>query len=63
MRAEKRSIQEVAERFEEFMTEECFVHFVVKNEPEEVWFLFGQTASERKVSDLYSLFSMATVAH
>ena len=55
--------RDVAERFEEFLTEECFVHFIVRTEPDEIWFLFGQVGSERKVRELYQQFAMMTVAH
>ncbi|HQW80375.1 MAG: hypothetical protein IPF83_12130 [Rhodanobacteraceae bacterium] len=47
---------EVADRLEDFFTEECFVLFQVRLEPNEVAFFFGQAGSSVKVAELCNLF-------
>ena len=55
---------EIANQFEDFMTQNCFVHFVVKNNDEgSVSFLFCEVAAESKVHELYLKFSQSAVAH
>jgi len=47
---------EVADRFEDFLTEHCFVFFKTKMEPDEISFFFGQASSESKVRSLFESF-------
>jgi hypothetical protein len=47
---------DVADQFEDFLTEKCFVLFKIKFDPEEVSFLFGQTSSVSRVRELYERF-------
>ena len=46
----------VADEFEDFLTERCYVLFNVKFEPTDVTFFFGQASSTSKVRDLYERF-------
>jgi hypothetical protein len=48
---------EVADQFEDFLTEHRFVLFNVKFEPDGVSFYFGQASSAARVRDLYNVFS------
>lgn len=47
---------ELADQFEDFLTEDCFVFFNTKQGVQEVAFFFGQASSEQKVSALYERF-------
>ncbi len=47
---------ELADQFEDFLTESCFVLFKTKLDSQEVTFFFGQASSVQKVRDLYERF-------
>lgn len=47
---------ELADRFEDFLTERCFVLFKTRFERDEVSLLFGQASSADKVRELYDRF-------
>ena len=47
---------EVADQFEDFLTEHCFVLFKTKLDPEEFSFFFGQASEPSKVRELYERF-------
>lgn len=44
---------DMADQIEDFFTEQCFVLFKIKIEPERIQFLFGQASSLKKVTELY----------
>ncbi len=48
--------KELADKFDDYLTEECFVLFKVTINPNEVSFLFGQASSLSRVQDLYDKF-------
>lgn len=48
---------ELADQFEDFLTESCFVLFKTKLDSQEVTFFFGQASSVQKVRDLYECFT------
>jgi hypothetical protein len=48
---------EVADQFEDFLTERCFVLFQTKLAPEETIFIFGQASALSRVHDLYEKFT------
>lgn len=48
---------ELADQFEDFLTESCFVLFKTKLDSQEVTFFFGQASSVQKVRDLYERFT------
>lgn len=47
---------EMADQFEDFLTEHCFMLFKTKLGPEEVTFYFGQASEQSKVRKLYERF-------
>ncbi|CAK0773630.1 conserved hypothetical protein [Gammaproteobacteria bacterium] len=47
----------VADEFEDFLTESCFVFFQTKFDQNEVTFFFGQASSVQKVRDLFKRFN------
>ena len=47
---------DTADRFEDFLTEQCFVFFNLKQENGAVSFFFGQASAPLKVRDLYDRF-------
>ena len=47
---------EIADQFEDFLTENCFVLFNIKLDREEVTFYFGQASSTSKIRELYGRF-------
>lgn len=51
---------EIADQFDDFLTESCFVFFQTKFEQDEVSFFFGQSSSVQKVRDLYERFVATT---
>ena len=48
---------DVADKFEDYLTEQCFVLFNVKFAADEVSFFFGQASALSKVQDLYDGFA------
>ena len=52
----KYSDSELADQFEDFLTECCFVFFNVKLEIDVVSFFFGQASNPINVLDLYNRF-------
>ena len=47
---------ELGDRFEDFLTERCFVLFKTRFDQNEVSLLFGQASSVDKVRELYERF-------
>lgn len=47
---------ELADQFEDFLTESCFVLFNTKLDRDEVTFYFGQASSTSKIRELYERF-------
>ena len=47
---------DLGDRFEDFLTERCFVLFNTRFERDEVSLLFGQASSVDKVRELYERF-------
>ena len=47
---------ELADEFEDFLTEKCFVLFTTKMEPGLVTFYFGQASAPSKVQELFNRF-------
>lgn len=47
---------ELADQFEDFLAERCFVLFKTRFDPAGVSFLFGQASSATRVRDLYDRF-------
>jgi hypothetical protein len=47
---------DLGDRFEDFLTERCFVLFQTRFENDEVSFLFGQASSANRVRELYERF-------
>ena len=47
---------EVADKFEDFLTENCYVFFNVRPENTDVFFYFGQASAPAKVEGLYEMF-------
>jgi hypothetical protein len=48
---------EVANQFEDFLTERCFVLFKVSLDGDKISFFFGQASAPSKVRDLYERFT------
>lgn len=48
--------KEIADRFDDYLTEKCFVLFKVKMDPNEWSFLFGQASALSRVQDLFDKF-------
>ena len=46
----------IADEFDDFLTEHCFVFFSIKLDNGTVSFLFGQASAPSKVRDLYERF-------
>lgn len=49
---------EVADKFEDFLTERCFVLFNIRPEVAKISFYFGQASALAKVQELYERFSL-----
>lgn len=49
---------ELADQFEDFLTERCFVLFTTKMEPTAVSFHFGQASAASKVQELFDRFKL-----
>ena len=47
---------EIADQFEDFLTEKCFVLFNLKPQGEKISFYFGQASTQEKVGELYARF-------
>lgn len=47
---------EIADQFEDFLTEKCFVLFNLRPQGEEISFYFGQASTQEKVRELYARF-------
>ena len=51
---------ELADRFEDFLTEKCFALFQIKFESNEVSFFFSQASSISKVKELFDRFMLSS---
>ena len=51
---------ELADMFEDFLTEHCFVLFKIKLDTQEALFFFGQASTPSKVRALYERFCEST---
>lgn len=47
---------ELADQFDDFLTEQCFVLFTIKFDGDEVSFFFGQASSVDRVRSLFEEF-------
>ena len=47
---------ELADEFDDYLSENCFVLFNLKFDPKDVSFIFGQASSELKVRELFEKF-------
>jgi hypothetical protein len=47
---------EIADQFEDFLTEKCFVLFNLRSQDGAVSFYFGQASTQEKVRELYARF-------